>query len=258
MSKIGRYAFQVEPFQEDFMGELSWGTLGNLLLRCANFHASERGFGRLLIDGQLHVWVLSRMVIEMERMPRTGGHFAIETWVRSAYRFFTDRCFAITDEAGRPLGYAYTIWALINMNTRESVPMSSITNEAFLDCIDAEKPCPVTPPGRIRLKAAVPARTIDTYYSDIDVNNHVNSIRYIEHVLDLFPKERYAAERVARIEVAYSEEAFAGEPLTFYREAYATAQKENVEVRKPLAEGDQSTVVLRARVDFAERKTENV
>ncbi len=29
-------------------------------------------------------------------------------------------------------------------------------------------------------------RTIDTYYNDVDVNGHINSVKYIEHILDLF------------------------------------------------------------------------
>ena len=44
-SKIGTYDFVAEPFHVDFTGKLTMGVLGNHLLNCAGFHASERGFG---------------------------------------------------------------------------------------------------------------------------------------------------------------------------------------------------------------------
>ena len=44
-NKIGSYKFIAEPFHVDFKGRLTMGVLGNHLLNCAGFHASERGFG---------------------------------------------------------------------------------------------------------------------------------------------------------------------------------------------------------------------
>ena len=252
--KIGRFTYEVEPFQEDFTGELSWGTLGNLLLRCANLHASKRGFGRVVMDGKVYVWVLSRLIIEMNRKPCTGETFHIETWVRSAYRLFTDRCFAILDADEKPIGYAYSIWALINKDTRETIEMSRIMNETFVDCIDAERNCPISSSGRIRVGTEQPERTIATYYSDIDVNNHVNSIRYIEHILDLFPKSYYEETQLMRIEMAYSEETYCGEPLTFYLQK--TEQGIYVvEIRKNVnnAESERGVVVCRSRLAFKNR-----
>ena len=39
------YKFVAEPFHVDFTGRLTMGVLGNHLLNCAGFHASDRGFG---------------------------------------------------------------------------------------------------------------------------------------------------------------------------------------------------------------------
>ena len=55
-------------------------------------------------------------------------------------------------------------------------------------------------------------------YSDVDVNGHVNSVKYIEHVLDMFPLEKFVENRVARFEVAYVAESYFGDTLRFYRE----------------------------------------
>ena len=64
-------------------------------------------------------------------------------------------------------------------------------------------------------------RTIDTYYNDVDINGHVNSVKYIEHVLDLWPVEWYREHRIRRFEIAYVAEAHGGDQLSFYREEAA-------------------------------------
>lgn len=60
--KIGSYKFIAEPFHVDFNGRLTMGVLGNHLLNCAGFHASERGFGIATLNEDNYTWVLSRLV----------------------------------------------------------------------------------------------------------------------------------------------------------------------------------------------------
>jgi acyl-ACP thioesterase len=64
-------------------------------------------------------------------------------------------------------------------------------------------------------------RTIDTYYNDVDINGHINSVKYIEHVLDLWPLEWFREHSIRRFEIAYVAEAHAGDTLSFYREQSA-------------------------------------
>ena len=40
-NKVGTYNFVAEPFHVDFTGKLTMGVLGNHLLNCAGFHATE-------------------------------------------------------------------------------------------------------------------------------------------------------------------------------------------------------------------------
>lgn len=88
MEKSSTYNYNVEPFTEDICGNLAWGNLGNLILRCASLHAGEHGFGYPQMIKLHHAWVLSRLVIEMESLPKTGEDFGIETWVDRLYRVY--------------------------------------------------------------------------------------------------------------------------------------------------------------------------
>ena len=97
-NKIGTYKFVAEPFHVDFTGKLTMGVLGNHLLNCAGFHASERGFGIAELNENHYTWVLSRLAIELEDMPRQYEDFSINTWIENVYRLFTDRNFELQDK----------------------------------------------------------------------------------------------------------------------------------------------------------------
>ena len=246
MNKIGTYKFVAEPFHVDFTGRLTLGVLGNHLLNCAGFHATERGFGMATLNEDNYTWVLSRLAIEMDEMPRQYEDFTVQTWVENVYRLFTDRNFAVTDKDGRRIGYARSVWAMISMHTRKPVDLLAMHEGHIADYV-CDEPCPIDKPSRIKVRAAGPTCTLRAKYSDIDVNGHVNSIRYIEHILDLFPLDFYRDRRVRRFEIAYVAESYYGDTLSFYMDDEGDGRYA-VEIKKQ-AEGVEEPV-CRASVVF--------
>ena len=232
MDKVGKYQFLAEPFHCDFSGCLFMGHLGNHMLNAADFHSSARGFGMQYLMSIKRSWVLSRLAIEMTEMPRQYKKFNVETWVESAMRYFTSRNFAVVEEqaaggteqedAPRVLGYGRSIWAMIDTETRQPTDIFDIDNGAINNWIVKDKECPIDKGGRVKMgDDAELVRTIDTFYNDVDINGHINSVKYIEHVLDLWPLDWYKQHAIKRFEIAYVAEAHAGDQLSFYREQTA-------------------------------------
>ncbi len=221
MNKVGSYEFLAEPFHCDFSGRLFMGHLGNHMLNAADFHSTDRGFGMKYLLTIQRSWVLSRLAIEMEEMPPMYTSFHVETWVESAMRYFTSRNFAVIgSEDGKAYGYGRSIWAMIDTETRQPTDIFSIDNGAINNWIEKDKPCPIDKGGRVKMSEdAELVRTIDTHYNDVDINGHINSVKYIEHVLDLWPIDWYNEHQVKRFEIAYVAEAHQGDKLSFYREA---------------------------------------
>lgn len=249
-NKVGTYTFVAEPFHVDFTGRLFMGVLGNHLLNCAGFHAEERGFGMAELNESNYTWVLSRLAVELEEMPSQYEEFSVDTWVENVYRLFTDRNFSIYGKDGKVYGYARSVWAMINMNTRKPADLLTLHGGNIVDYIEKDKPCPIDKPGRIKVGGQMPVRTIDTYYNDIDINGHVNSIKYMEHVLDLFPKDWYAERTIRRFEMAYVAESYFGDTLSFYREECEDGAYD-IEVRKNVGgEVPEGEVVCRSKIKF--------
>lgn len=222
MDKIGKYEFVAEPFHCDFSGRMFLGHLGNQMLNAADFHSTDRGFGMKYLMTIKRSWVLSRLAIEMTEMPEQHEHYTVETWVESAMKFFTSRNFQVTGGNSRVYGYGRSIWAMIDTETRQPTDILKIDNGAINNWIVDDKPCPIEKGGRVKMSEnAGFVRSIGINYNDIDINGHVNSVKYIEHTLDLWDIDWYREHQLKRFEIAYVAEAHEGDKLSFYREQTA-------------------------------------
>jgi acyl-ACP thioesterase len=242
-NKIGTYQFVAEPFHVDFTGKLTMGVLGNHLLNCAGFYASERGFGIAEIKENHYTWVLSRLAIELDDLPRQYEDFAIHTWIENVYRLFTDRNFELVYKDGKTIGYARSVWAMISMETRKPADLLTLHGESLNQYV-SDRESPITKPSRIKVTQERPVAEYLTKYSDIDINGHVNSIKYIEHILDLFPMETFKRKSVHRFEMAYVAESYYGDTLSFYLEEKGDNEYD-IEVKK-----NNQEVVVRSKVIF--------
>lgn len=244
MEKYSTYTYTVEPFSEDYLGNISWGNLGNLVLRSATLHATEHGFGYQQMIKVHHAWVLSRLVIEMDALPQTGDKFAITTWVDKLYRQFTNRHFSITRPDGTAYGHASSIWALIDTQTRQPADLTKLPNGGFCDALIPDRPSPIQPMGRIRLKQPTLIDTHRAAYTDLDINGHVNSIRYLELLLNCFPATWLKDRPISRIEIAYCLETYDGDLLHTYKETDTTHSTRHLfEIRK-----DDGAVIVKASI----------
>ena len=232
-----------EPFHVDFTGHLTMSVLGNHLLNCAGFHAADRGFGIASLNENHYTWVLSRLAIELEELPFQYESFSVQTWVENVYRLFTDRNFSILNKDGKTIGYARSVWAMISMETRKPADLLTLHGGSIVDYV-CDKECPIEKPGRIKISDKAVSTDYQTKYSDIDINGHVNSIKYIEHILDLFPIEVFKEKRIKRFEMAYVAESYYGDTLAFFKEE-ENEYEYNIEVKK---NGDE--IVCRSKVIF--------
>ena len=225
MDKVGKYQFLSEPFHCDFSARLFMGHLGNHMLNAADFHSNDRGFGMQYLNTINKTWVLSRLAIEMEEMPPMYTRFYIDTWVESAMKFFTNRNFKVyvqdpqDPSVEKVFGYGRSVWAMIDTESRQPTDILAVNDGAINQYIEKEKPCPMEKGGRVKMTdGAELVRTIDTHYNDVDINGHINSIKYIEHVLDLWSVDWYREHQIRRLEIAYVAESHQGDTLSFYRE----------------------------------------
>ena len=214
MEKVGLFHFVAEPYLMDFRGRVTLPMIGNYLIHAASSHAGERGFGFNDMSERHTAWVLSRLAIEMKEYPTAFDKINLYTWIDEVGRLFTSRCFELADENGKTFGFARSIWAAIDVETRRPTLLDIEALGKYID----ERPCPIEKPGKI-MSAENKAEGIpySIKYSDLDINGHFNSVKYIEHQLDLFDIDQFKTREIGRLEIAYQSEGKQGMPLTLHK-----------------------------------------
>lgn len=245
LPKSERYEFRAEPFHCDFRNQLFLGHLGNEMLNAADYHSDARGYGMTFLMTIHRAWVLSRLAIEMNEMPCINDRFQIETWVENVVKYFTSRNFAVTGKDGKVYGYGRSIWAMIDTVSRQPSDIFAVNDGIIAQYVDNDHSCPIEKPSRVKMDEAEWVRTIDTNYSDVDINGHINSVKYIEHVLDLWDMEWYRNHHVRRFDIAYIAESHQGDQLSFYRKETAP---ETFAVRIMKSSGDSVEKVETCRI----------
>jgi acyl-ACP thioesterase len=177
------------------------------LITVATLHANALNIGARRLAPEGLTWVLSRVSVEMTRWPKYDEEFTVRTWVENCSRLFSQRNMEFTSTAtGEVLGYARTVWVVIDINRRA---MSDIPVIDKLTEVISNRPCPIVPMPKLREPSGdeVSRRKYVYRYSDIDFNRHVSTVRYIEQLIsqwDLDWCDRYS---VARIDLAFLHEA---------------------------------------------------
>lgn len=215
-SIIGNYRFNIDAYLTDFRGKATLPQMSSFILQAATKHAEERGFGYSAMTALHKAWVLSRIVIEVSEYPRNDAPLQVRTWVAGVNKFFTERCVSFETPGGHPLGFARTLWAAIDMDTRRPTNLLELDGLARYLC---PEPMPIEGTRKIpRLhEDDAPAGKFTVRYSDIDINGHLNSVKYVEHFVDLFDMEQFRTGDIRRFEINYVSEARFGTPLRLYR-----------------------------------------
>ncbi len=242
LPKLGSFKFHIESYVCDFRGNATLPVIGNFILQAATIHAQERGFGYEAISKDNAAWVLSRLSIEMYEYPRYDEDITVETWVEDATRFFTQRCLKFINRKGETIGYARTIWAAIDVKTRRPIDIPAWRPD-LLDYIDKTIECPVEKPEKI--PAVDSEQSVMGYtvrYSDIDINKHMNSIKYMEHVINVFDLEMFKEKYIRKFEMVYLSEGKFGDKLKLYKKEEINSCEYLIDTKK---EGDS---ICRSRI----------
>lgn len=194
--------------------EMPLSRLVTLIIDTATAHANSLGFGYAHMMETNTSWVLSRLSIDLRRMPGVNRKYMLVTWVDNVNRLYSDRMFELQDgQTGEVIGWAHTTWMAIDMDSRRPTDLSR--HQALVDIVTerefgGDKGGKLLPVG-----AEASGYTYIFKVSDIDVNRHVTTRRYIDLITDLWPLDKYAESRVSRFEIAFKHEArYAEESVT--------------------------------------------
>jgi medium-chain acyl-[acyl-carrier-protein] hydrolase len=182
---------------------LKYTDLCNILQLTAGVHAEMGGIS--FSDMQLHhqAWVLSRMRVEIKRLPRWRDVVTVKTWINSLENSRSIRCLELYIGDEKIIG-CETFWAVFNTKTRR--PESLALQHEHFEKYPNDKATEV-PFSKIDIsmdKEAVAEKVI--LLSDLDIVNHANSVKYLEWCLDYVDPKLLLNQKLESFEMNYLKE----------------------------------------------------
>jgi acyl-ACP thioesterase len=120
------------------------------------------------------------------------------------------------DEDGKEIASMLTTFAMIDLKTRTAVDLNGDIGVRLNECMLPDEPLAIKripPINRTAIEEVTFKRR--PHYSDIDCNGHMNSIRYLDHVLDALPIEYIDSHNLTDFVAAYMKEGDRDEELSF-------------------------------------------
>ena len=184
-------------------GFLKYTDLCNILQLTAAAHSEVGGISFFDMQEFHQAWVLSRMRVEINALPKWQDVVTVKTWINSLENSRSVRALEMYVNGKKIVG-CETYWAVFNTQLRrpealalpyehfELFPENRATSEGFSKInINHEK-------------EAVFEKIV--YLSDLDIVNHVNNVKYLEWCLDHVDPKRIMKQEVKSFEMNFMKE----------------------------------------------------
>lgn len=218
MAEKTTYPYRVDPQDVDFTMRATLSSLVNTVLSVAGVDAQQKGFGTDVLNRDNFSWVLLRMAAEFDRRPEQYTDFEVTTWVSDYARMMSTRNFTVEDAGGQLFGRVVTQWCMIDLTTRRPIDLTTPSVAATYGRYLVDAPSPIEAPRRITGIVPQRQREHEVVYSDIDFNRHVNTLRYLDMMLDMLPLACFAEERPLRLDINFQRECRYGQTLAIGHE----------------------------------------
>ena len=177
----------------------------------AGKHAELLGVGRNALMQQGMVWVLTRVEVEMDRYPRHTDTVATETFPMPVRRWFFPRYFIFRDEQGQEIGRAGSLWVLLDVTTRKMARPDTV---ARLMPDNSDLLAPLGLPATVsEVSGTLQTGTLSPLYTDLDMNGHVNNVKYMDWCCNALGIDTMRDCCLARFDVNYDVEIRPGQEI---------------------------------------------
>lgn len=207
---VHQQTFTIRSYDVDFQRHLRPDVLCSYLQEVASEHALSLGVGYLQLEKQKMFWVLSRLLLKVEKMPAWHEEITIETWAKGTDRLFALRDFRVRNADGEVLCTATSYWLILHMDSRRPVRpdhfFSRLKHEEDAVEAVADKLAEASP--------ASPLYSLEVQYADLDHNRHVNNLRYIAWMFNCFDLDFYAQHQLREMQINFLLEVREGAQLS--------------------------------------------
>lgn len=218
------HQIMVHSYDVDLNKRLTITSLFNYFQEIAWEHAGILRFGIDDLSKNNQFWVLSRVRVEIERLPLWTENITLITYPRGVDGLFALRDYEMYDSKGERIISASSSWIVLSAENRRPVKLVGRDLEVFLN----ERSALAVNSTKIKEVETPPLITenFKVKIGDIDVNNHVNNARYIDWAYNAFSFDHYKRYAPKLLEVNFLAEGLSEDNIKL--EVFKLADDESV------------------------------
>ena len=212
MQEILKRQYPLTPTDIDNHRQCRLSALLGYLQNIATEHAEILGIsGDKMIADHGVFWLVVRMYLKLNRPIRFGEALSVHTWHRGATKSATvhrDFDLLVGDEH---IGEAVMSWVLADIKARKIVKPGSIPALAA-----SSRPVRVKEiiPAKIKMPDTLQQAMVrPVYYSDTDLNGHMNNTKYADIACDAIQYDKYRGQFISEVQINYLHECFPGDEI---------------------------------------------
>ena len=219
----------VKSYQTNQYGKASIGSLFNILIEAAWAHAQVMDWGYDSLKSNNLFWVLSRMYFQVEKYPAWQDKLHLSTWSAGTDGMYAYREYLVENDRGEVLLRASSAWLILDMENHKIFRLSDFraTFPKHVDSKACRNPKRIKPDAHPEMLNYYPV-----LFSELDINQHFNSVKYVERVLDDFGIDFLNAYEPAELEINYLKEGQDGDRIAVTRSQMSEKEYLNCLVRE--------------------------
>ena len=201
-TSIYSHKFEIE-FQHCYpTGSLKHTEICNLFQIVAGIHADLGGISYLDMQQHNQAWVLSRMRVEISKLPKWKDVITIKTWIKTLENSRSIRCLEMYLNDEKIVG-CEALWVVINTKTRR--PDILALPHSHFEKFDTDSI--LNPIQKINIPEVFTFKDKrNILLSDIDIVNHANNVKYLEWCLDVTNIETVLNHKIKALNLNYLQE----------------------------------------------------
>ncbi|MDP3433549.1 MAG: thioesterase [Bacteroidota bacterium] len=204
----------IKSYHTNQYGQASIASIFNILIEAAWAHAQVMDWGYDSLKSNNLFWVLSRMYFQIGKYPVWQEKITLNTWSAGTDGMYAYREYIVENEKGEILLKASSAWLILDLETHKIFRLSDF-RATFPKRIDANA---CRNPKRIKPDIHTgELKYFPVLFSELDINQHFNSVKSVERVLDDFGIEFLNQNESAELEVNYLKEGQTGDFIAVTR-----------------------------------------